>query len=175
MITLFKQKLSPEHKALCALIGRSSLFKDLKVYQLALLIPHLYVRRFEKGEIIFYRGDPSMALYFIKSGKLEAYLDDALEREVLARLKEGDSVGHNMVLKKADRLFNVMVTSPEAELLALPQDPLFELMRNHLSIRASLMLRFSLMSNDRLENLLGHYCQSRGVFHIGDASVLDMQ
>ena len=172
MFKLFEKTLSKEATATCALLGQTPLFADLTPNELSLLLPHIYVRNYQLGESVFYKGDPSRAIYFIQKGVLEAYLDDTVEREVLAQIPQGHSIGHSTVLEKATRLFNTAAAARETTLLVLPQAPLLDLMHSHHRMRACIMERFAKLNEERIKRLLEQYCQTIGLFKLGDGEFL---
>ena len=169
---VFSRELPEEVKQTCRLLGKTPLLQDLSNNELSLLLPHLYTRVYKHKETVFYRGDPAQAIYFVQEGTIEAYLDGVLEREVLAPIAQGDSIGHNAILEKTTRIFNTEVSSHSATLLVLRQDPLVRLMNSHPRVRACIMQQFAKMNNTRLGQFLSAYCESTGIFHIGKIKIL---
>jgi len=79
--------------------------------------PYLQKVKLNKNEFIFYQGEYSGEIYFIKKGEVGLALPE-FNNEIFLRIKEGDYFGETDILYATARTFSVMATT-QVELLSL--------------------------------------------------------
>ena len=62
----FARKYSSQDKILMNFLRKMLLFSCLTDEELMVFLPNLYTRNYSKDEIVFFRNDPSQALYIVK-------------------------------------------------------------------------------------------------------------
>jgi voltage-gated potassium channel len=100
-----------------SMVARVPLFSHLTAGDIAHIMQLLQARQIERGDVIFRRGDPATAMYFIAEGDVEIELGpEELGRRI--RLGAGHFFGEIAVLKRAERSATVKAVS-RARLLVL--------------------------------------------------------
>jgi len=68
------------------LIKKIPLFSGLELEELN-QVRNIYIsKKYKKGQIIFFEGEPGEAVYFVKSGKIKIYKSDAEGREYILHI-----------------------------------------------------------------------------------------
>jgi CRP/FNR family transcriptional regulator, cyclic AMP receptor protein len=142
------------------------IFKGLTYDEISLFLPYLHERRYAKDEVIFFRGDPSLALYIIKSGVVSLSLDYQDDLEELTKVLQGSSIGESCMLADTKRLLNAIVDSEYAEMYVIPQLNILEIFENNISIKSKMMESLSKIYHDYNEDLFEAYRKSLGFFHL---------
>ena len=89
------------------------------------------VRRFREGQVIFRKGDPGEAIYFITDGRVKVISPDAHGQErVLAFLQEGAFFGEMALLTGDPRSTDVAAAS-DVSMLELRRDDFEERVASH--------------------------------------------
>lgn len=147
MFNPFKKRYSNQEKESIGFLRKVKPFDRLTDDQLYIFLPYLYPRQYKKNEAVFFRKDPSQALYILKSGEVKLNLDREGEMEPLVTVKKAEAFGDNCFIKDSSRIYNAIVTSEEAELLVLPQGNILEIFEGKPKIKAlvleSLLTRYS--------------------------------
>ncbi|MEM9981301.1 MAG: cyclic nucleotide-binding domain-containing protein, partial [Bacteroidota bacterium] len=112
----FRKTFTQKQLATFRFFSKVYLFKDLTNDELDEFSPYLHLRTYQKNEAIFFRNDPSQALYIIKDGRLELTIDVKDSFETLAYVRKYTSVGNNALLERTKRHFNTIVASEEARI-----------------------------------------------------------
>jgi len=123
---------------------------------------------YKQDEVVFFRGDPSQALYLINEGRVSLELDMGTKFETIVQLQSGASFGNNSLLKKSKRIFNSFVISPFCQLYVLPQVNIQEIFDNHPLIKAKMLESLVEIYNDNLSNLCKTYQSVHGFFELGE-------
>jgi voltage-gated potassium channel len=85
-----------------SMVARVPLFSHLTAGDIAHIMQLLQARQIDRGEIVFRRGEPAHAMYFIAEGEVEIELGpDQKSRKI--RLGTGHFFGESSVLKKLER------------------------------------------------------------------------
>ena len=63
MINPFKKSYSSQDINLFRFLARIKLFERLNYEEMAQFTPHMYLRPYKLEEVVFFRNDPSNALY----------------------------------------------------------------------------------------------------------------
>lgn len=166
MLKFFKKKYSEEDLRMIHFLRRSRLFEKLTDEELALFIPFLYLRKYKESEVVFFSGDPSQAVYFVKSGIITLNIVIKNNFEKLMTLRSGRMFGDNAVLTDTKRLYTAIVKTEESQLYVLPKANLMEIMADHVEIRAKIMTAFAEIHNDYTSNLFKTYQSSLGFFDL---------
>jgi len=167
MLKIFQKKYSEEDLFLFNFLRKNRLFEKLSDDELSYLAPYLYLRKYHENEVVFFTGDPSNALYIIKSGLVALNLDVKNDFEKLETLRSGRLFGDNALLKETKRIYTAIVVTEEAELYVIPKANLMEVMNDHVEVKAKLMAAFAEMYNEYMTNLFKTYKSSLGFFDLG--------
>ena len=144
-------------------------FERLNYEEMALFLPHLYLREYKLDEAVFFRNDPSNAFYIVKSGKVSLNIDINKTFEVLQVLKSGGFFGHNAFLENSIRVYSAIVTSEISELYVLPKVNIIEIFDRRAKIRAKMMTSIAELYNDFNHQIFNTYRSSLGFFNLSDA------
>jgi len=147
-------------------LRKSRIFEKLTDEEMIHLIPHLYLRKYKQNEVVFFAGDPSNALYIVKSGIVTLNLDIKDSFEKLMTLRSGRVFGDNAVLEGTKRIYTAIVMTEEAQIYVIPKVNLQEVMVENPLICAKIMTAFAHMYNDYTVNLFKTYKSSLGFFDL---------
>ncbi len=100
------------------------------------------------GERLFEKGDPGYCMYIIVSGRVRVH-DGA---QLLNELGERDIVGEMAVLESAPRVASVTAVE-ETRLLRLDQEPLYELMADHIEVARGIIQVLSTRLRARMADI----------------------
>ena len=166
MLKLFKKSYSEKDINLFSFLAKNKLFENLNYEELASFIPYMYSRVYKENEVIFFSGDPSHALYIVKSGMVSLNLELKENFEKLYHVRSGKIFGENALIQNTSRLYTAIVTTEKAELYVIPQINLLEIMDDHVELKAKLMSAFSEIHNDYMQNLFKAYKSAFGFFDL---------
>jgi CRP/FNR family transcriptional regulator, cyclic AMP receptor protein len=62
MLNPFRKTYSVKELNIFRFLAKNALFAKLSKREMALFLPYLHVRRYERNEVVFFRNDPSRAL-----------------------------------------------------------------------------------------------------------------
>jgi CRP-like cAMP-binding protein len=169
MFNPFKKSYSPEEKEMFRFLLRNSLFENLTEDELATFLPYLHLRTYVSNEVIFFRGDPSQAVYLISSGEVALNLDIESEFEELTRLGPSQSFGDNALLENTYRFYNAICTAEKSEIYVIANTNILEIFDNEVTIKAKMMTSMAENYNRFSLSLFKAYKQSFGFFDLGSA------
>lgn len=169
----FKKSYSQEELKLFIFLKRTRLFQNLTYGEMALFVPYLFPRDYTQNEAVFFRGDPSHALYIIKSGRVCMNIDLEGKFEVLTEMYAGTAFGDNCLLEDTKRFYSATVISESAKLYVIPQVNIQEIFEANVEIKAKMLESFSRMYNNYSENLFKVYRSSFGFFNLADVYKVD--
>jgi voltage-gated potassium channel len=115
-----------------SMVARVPLFSHLTAGDIAHIMQLLQARQIDRGEVVFRRGDPATAMYFIAEGDVEIELGPE-DKGRRIRLGAGHFFGEIAVLKRAERSATVKAVS-RARLLVLDAADLRSLISREPSI-----------------------------------------
>ncbi|MEL6534894.1 MAG: cyclic nucleotide-binding domain-containing protein [Bacteroidota bacterium] len=169
----FRKTYSASEQALFDFLGKVNLFKRLTPEEMSEFTPFMHLRDYQQNEAVFFRNDPSAALYLIKEGfvNLNIDIDDRLEQ--LTVIHEGEAFGDNSLLKDTRRIYNAIVGSEEATMYVIPHVNIREIFNDEPKIRAKMMEALASQYNRYTENLFRGYKNSFGFFNLGTAYELE--
>ncbi|MDI9356254.1 MAG: cyclic nucleotide-binding domain-containing protein [Chitinophagaceae bacterium] len=150
---IFEKPITQE-KNIISLIQSTTLFRYLTKEEILTIIPHLYVRNYVKNEVVYFRTDPSKALYIIKKGTVAMKIDVNEHLLEVMQIKDGQLFGENTILKNAKRLLSAVVVSENAEIYAIPYLKLQEVFQRHGSIKIKVINAFAEKYNERISQTI---------------------
>lgn len=165
----FAKTYSKQEKAIFRFLRKNDLFATLLDEELAYFTPHIYARTYAKNEIIFFRNDPSQALYLIKSGEVALNLDIENKFELLINLKKTHNFGENSLIENTRRSYNSISMTSDTELYVIPQINIFEIFEENMYIKAKIMASLSAQFEKYSQNLFANYRSSLGFMDLGEA------
>lgn len=173
MFNPFKKTYSEEE------IDRINFLKGVKPFdllsddQLFIFLPYLYPRVYKKNEAVFFRKDPSQALYIIKSGDVSLNLDRDGDMEPLMNVGPSEAFGDNCFIRESHRIYNAIVNSEEAHLFVLPQGNIHEVFDAKPKVKALVLESLLTRYNDYTSKIFEAYKSSFGFFELKQAYVAD--
>jgi CRP/FNR family transcriptional regulator, cyclic AMP receptor protein len=169
MINPFKKKYTQQELSVFKFLAEIKLFEKLSNDEMALFLPYMYLRKYKAEEAVFFRNDPSHALYIIKSGKVTLNMDIKDRLEELVLLKAGDAFGDNSLLDNTKRVYNALVVSDVADIYVIPQVNIHDIFIENVQIKAKMMTSLAELYNNYTVNLFKAYKSSFGFFSLGQA------
>lgn len=166
MINPFKKTYSEEEIALFKFLQSISLFKQLNYEELVNFLPYLYLRKYNEDEAVFFRNDPSHALYLIKEGLVSLSLDVEGKFETIAEITSRRAFGSNALIEGARRNYNCIVMSSVAELYVIPHVNIRDIFSDHPKIKAKMMTALASLYDDYTTGLFKSYRSSIGFFKL---------
>jgi len=167
MFNPFKKKYTQEEQDLFSFMNQVTHFEELTDEELSLITPYMYERVYKKDEVVFFRGDPSFALYIIINGNISLNIDVKDKFEELTIVHAGGTFGDNSILENSKRIYSSIVASEKAELYVIPQINILEIMDDRPEIKAKIMTSFAELYNNYTSNLFNVYKSSFGFFELG--------
>jgi len=169
MYNPFKKSYSNAEKESIGFLRKVKPFDLLSDDQLNIFLPYLYPRLYKKNEAVFFRKDPSQALYILKSGEVSLSLDRDGALEPLMQVNIAEAFGDNCFVKESNRVYNAIVTSEEAELFVLPQGNIMEIFESKPKIKALVLESLLTRYNDYTSKIFEAYKSSFGFFELKQA------
>ncbi|MDN5200473.1 cyclic nucleotide-binding domain-containing protein [Fulvivirgaceae bacterium BMA10] len=169
MINPFKKTYSDSELKLFRFLSRIQLFNKLSDDELAEFTPYLHSRKYKMDEAVFFRDDPSQALYIVKRGMVCLNLEIEDRFEVISEVKASQAFGDNSLLEDTYRLYTAIVTSETAELMVIPQVNILEIFEDNHIIKSKMLEAVAVLYNNYTANLFKAYQSSYGFFNIGEA------
>lgn len=168
MIKLFAKKYSNRQKILFRFLRKNNLMDRLTDREVEEFTPFLHLRKYQQNEAIFFRNDPSQALYIIKSGFVTISIDVEQEFENLLTLTVGESFGDNAILEHSLRNYNAICASDTCELYVIPQVNIMDIFENNIEIKAKMMQALARYYDYYLLNLSRSYRDTFGLFNLSN-------
>ena len=169
MINPFKKSYSREEINTFRFLSRIKLFSLLSNDELSEFVPFLYLRKYKKDEVVFFRDDPSQALYIVKRGEVTLNIDINNQFEKLVEVKSGQAFGDNTLLTNTKRLYTAVTSSDTATIFVIPQVNIHEIFNSNDRIKAKMLTSMAEMYNQYTGNLFKAYKSSFGFFDIAEA------
>lgn len=167
MINPFRKSYSGKELNLFRYLSRIKIFDKLSYREMSLFLPYLYLREYKMDEVVYFRNDPSNALYMVKSGKVSLNVDVAESFEQLKVIKSGVSFGENALLNDAIRLSSAIVVSERSELYVLPHVYISEVFESHMKIKAKMLESLCEQVDETLSHVYKAYKSTYGFFSLG--------
>lgn len=169
MINPFKKSYNLKELNLFRSLSRIKPFEKLNYEEMALFLPHLYLREYKVDEVVFFRNDPSNAFYMVKSGKVSLNIDINDNFEVLQILKAGGYFGHNAFLENGKRMYTAIVMSEISEIYVLPHVNIIEIFERRPKIKSKVMTSIAELYNEFNKKIFNTYRNSLGFFNLSNA------
>lgn len=169
MINPFKRTYSVKELNLFRFLAKNPLFEELTKAEMIVFVPYMHLRTYEKNEAVFFRNDPSRALYVVRTGRVTINLDVAGKFEFLKFAKPTESFGNNALLTSATRVYNAIVDSDYSDLYVIPQVNILEIFETHPEIRAKMLTALAELYNQSTMSLFRAYQSTFGFFDLGQA------
>ena len=129
------------------------IFDSLSKRQNAKLFSIMYIRHYEKDDVVFRQGDPGVGLYVVKEGEVEVFSENndmtCLKISVLAK---GDFFGETSLLNESPRSATI-VSSAKTTLFGLFKPELLSLMDSDPKLGLKLIYRLSQIVSERLRHM----------------------
>lgn len=162
----FEKTFTTRELELLNYFGKVQVFENLTDNELSLFLPYFHERVYKKNEVIFFRGDPSRALYIIKTGVISLTVDYQDDLEELTKAGQGASIGESCLLENTNRLLNAIVFSEDSEIYVLPQLSILEIFENNVFIKAKMFNALAKIYHEYNDNLFEAYRKSLGFFYL---------
>ena len=169
LINPFKKSYSNRELVLFRFLKGITLFEQLSFEQLAHFIPFMHMRVYKENEVVFFRGDPSQALYLLHKGEISLSIDINDRFETIGHISNGKSFGDNALVQDANRIYNAIITSEKAQIYVIPQINLFEIFDHYPKIKAKVFESYVNQQNQFMGKLFSAYKRNFGFFDLGDA------
>lgn len=165
-INPFKRGYSSKDRQIFGFLRKNYLFEPLDDDELSEFLPFLFNRQYNKGEVIFFRGDPSQAVYVVHKGEVLLNIDLAEGFEEVARFKPGASFGVNGIFTGNKRVYNAICVSETCELYVIPTPSFEEIFEEELSIKAKMMTSLAARYQQYTGRIFDAYRESIGFFEL---------
>jgi CRP/FNR family transcriptional regulator, cyclic AMP receptor protein len=165
---LFIKRYKKEELEVFRFFSRVKLFEKLTFKEMEEFLPYLHLRTYNEKEVVFFRNDPSQALYIIKEGVVELSLDIQNRFEPLVYPKKHINIGVNALLANQKRLYNA-ICQTECELYVIPQVNLLQIFKYKPHIHSKMMTSLAEIYSENTEHLFNTYRENIGFFELGDA------
>lgn len=135
-----------------AMLAEVPVFSLLDNDERAVLAELLETERFQKGDIIFQRGDAGDSLYIVVTGRVKVFTETIEGDEiVLAEIESGDAFGEISLLDGGPRTATALAVEG-TELLRLDRENLLELVRSepHTALDVLTVIGRRLRASDEL-------------------------
>lgn len=169
MFNPFKKSYSEVELKQFAFLKSVKCFEKLNEEELHVLLPTLNRRVYKKDEAVFFRNDPSQAVYIVKSGSVTLNLDREGKFENLNTVGENEAFGDNAFIPDTNRIYNAIVTSEEAVLFVLPKGNILEIFEANAKLKSKVLESLVGQYNDYTLNLFDSYKSSFGFFELQQA------
>ena len=143
------------------------LFHDFSEREMELFMPYMYEREYNENEVIFFRGDPSTALYILKSGRVKLNIEVNDSFEELADLKnKGIAFGDNAIIGDGKRFYNAIVCSQKSILYVIPSINIMDVLNSNPKVKAKMMKNLAVRYRGYVESLFRVYQNNYGFFEL---------
>ncbi|MGY6744638.1 MAG: Crp/Fnr family transcriptional regulator [Cecembia sp.] len=166
MINPFSRTFSVSELETFQFLSQVTLFEKLKNMEMARFLTALHYRKYRRNEVVFFSGDPSQALYVVKSGRIHLTIDIKDNFEVINEVNKTEAFGENSLLENVTRIYTAIVASEEAELLVVPHFAIQEVFDSNPKIKAKMMTSLAEFYNLNNRRLFKSYKNSFGFFNL---------
>jgi len=113
----------------------------------------MYIRNYDKGEVVFRQDDPGVGMYIVKEGEFEVFREntEAMTRYKISVLSKGDFFGETSLLNESPRSATI-ITSQQSTLWGLFKPELMSLMDSDPQFGLRFVYRLSQVVAERLRN-----------------------
>ncbi|EPA00597.1 cyclic nucleotide binding protein [Indibacter alkaliphilus LW1] len=168
MINPFSKTFNASELETFQFLAQTYLFARLKNVEMSRFLPALHLRKYKKDEVVFFSGDPSQAVYIVKSGKIRLTIDVKDNFEKINEVRKSEVFGENALLENVKRIYTSIVDSEEAELYVIPHFAIQEIFDSHSRIKAKMMTSLAEFYNQNNYRLFKSYKSSFGFFNLNE-------
>ncbi|MEM6842870.1 MAG: cyclic nucleotide-binding domain-containing protein [Bacteroidota bacterium] len=166
----FQRSFTEEELGLVEFLATFQLFEQLTAQEKSIFFSYLYLRKYKEDEAVFFRKDPSHALYLIKKGRVALLIDEGQDFETLSVISNGQSFGNNSLLAKTQRPYSAVVRSGEAELYVIPHVNIQDIFASHPRIKAKMLASLGEIYDTYLQDMFHVYRSAKGFFNLNQVS-----
>lgn len=166
MINPFKKTYTQKEQDIFLFLTKMRIFSDLNYKQLYQFVPFMHERSYVQNEVVFFRNDPSHALYLLRKGEVSLNIDVNDTFEVLNKVKAGTAIGESSLLKNRKRQLNAFVTSETAEFFVIPQENIFAIFDDNIKIKVKMLEALAERYSEYNASIFKTYKASLGFFNL---------
>lgn len=163
----FKRTYTEEELDLFEFLSKVQFFESLRYSEMVRFLPGIHFRKYVKNEVVFFRNDPSQALYILQKGQVTLNIDIKKNFETILEVNKGGAFGENSLLRDTYRIYTAIVRSEEADLMVIPNYAILEIFENNPKIKAKMMTSLAEFYNANNKRLFNSYQNSFGFFNLG--------
>lgn len=167
MYNPFKKTYSASEKRQFEFLSKIKFFERLRYSELIHFIPAIHERKYLKNEVVFFRNDPSQALYVMEKGRVLLSIDIKDSFETILTVNVGTAFGENSLLEGSKRIYTAIVDSEEATLWVIPNYAIMEVFESNPKIQAKMLTSLAEFYNQNNKRLFSSYQNSYGFFKLG--------
>ncbi|HSI76529.1 MAG TPA: cyclic nucleotide-binding domain-containing protein [Lunatimonas sp.] len=167
MYNPFKKTYSEAEKRQFDFLSKIKFFERLRYSELIHFIPAIHERKYMKNEVVFFRNDPSQALYIMEKGRVLLSIDIKDSFETILTVNAGTAFGENSLLEGSKRIYTAIVDSEEATLWVIPNYAILEIFESNPKIQARMLASLAEFYNQNNKRLFSSYQNSYGFFKLG--------
>jgi CRP-like cAMP-binding protein len=165
---IFKRTYSPRERSTFRFLRKSALFRQLTDDELADFLPILHLRDYRQSEVIFFRGDPSQALYIVREGRVSLTLDVGERFEELQVLSPSNFFGEGALVEGRRRPYNAISLSDATRLYVIPALNLMEIFSHSVVVKAKMMTALAEHFSQQQDSLFKTYQSTFGFFDLSE-------
>jgi len=162
----FKRTYTESELALFEFLSQVQFFELLRPTEMVRFIPGIHNRKYFRDEVIFFRNDPSQAMYILRKGLVSLNIDIKDNFETIQEVKKGGAFGENSILQDTRRIYTAIVQSEEADLMVIPNYIIKEVFESYPKIQAKMMTSLAEFYNTNNKRLFNSYRSSFGFFNL---------
>ncbi|MDN3669728.1 cyclic nucleotide-binding domain-containing protein [Echinicola jeungdonensis] len=166
MLNPFKRTYSESELELFDFLSKTQFFNKLMYSEMYHFLSAIHYRKYLRGEVVFFRNDPSQALYIVKKGLITLNIDIKDNFETILKVRKGVAFGENSLLQDAKRIYTALVESEEAELVVIPNYAIQEVFDSSPRIKAKMLDSLAEFYNKNNNQLFSAYQNSFGFFNL---------
>jgi len=166
MKKLFTKTYTEEDKRFLKFLRQNKIFERLSFKELEKIKPLLYLREYSENEVVFFRNDPSQAVYIVKDGEVTFSMEHAGGNEELFKAKNSAIFGQNGVIEDSVRNYSAIVSSDKASIYVIPQQGLLELFQKDKELKSKVMTAFMTYYSSYVSNIFSTYRENLGFFEM---------
>lgn len=163
----FKRTYTEHELDLFQFLSQVQFFESLRPSEMVRFLSGIHFRKYLRDEVVFFRNDPSQALYILKKGQVTLNIDIKENFEMILQVNKGGAFGENSLLKNTYRIYTAIVQSEEADLMVIPNYIIQEVFDNDPKIKAKMMASLAEFYNTNNKRLFNSYRGSFGFFNLG--------
>lgn len=121
---LFLYLRDPEHMRRAELLSRNPLFEGLPYRTIGRLLPRMFEKVYEPGDVVFRSGDPGRGLFIVLDGEVEVirHAEDGTNIERLALYGGNTAFGELALIDEHPRAATARVLKPTRMLILYRSD-----------------------------------------------------